>query len=179
MGLVKPTEKYSYQDYLDWDERWELIDGSPYAMNSDCRTLQHQNTVANILIQLQQPLEHSPSHKVVFATDWRIDDHTVVCPDNAVVCDLPDDAQFINRTPSIIFEVLSPSTKHRDRGVKFNLYQQQAVKYYVMVDPATGLAEIYHLVEGEYQMLTETLHKDTLTFDLDNGCQLDFDFSQI
>ncbi|UQB42129.1 Uma2 family endonuclease [Thiomicrospira microaerophila] len=180
MGLVKPTEKYSYQDYLGWEDRWELIDGIPYAMSpSPALGLGHQNTSGYIHTQLLQNLKNCQACHAVLATDWRIDDHTVVCPDNAVVCDLPDDAQFINRTPSIIFEVLSPSTKHRDRGVKFNLYQQQAVKYYVMVDPATGLAEIYHLVEGEYQMLTETLHKDTLTFDLDNGCQLDFDFSQI
>lgn len=66
----------------------------------------------------------------------------------------------LSTAPVMIFEVLSPRSKLRDRGKKFNLYQQQGVKYYAMVDPASGLAEIYHLVEGEYQMLTETLHKD-------------------
>jgi Uma2 family endonuclease len=178
MGLKKPTEKYTYEDYLKWDDRWELIDGVPYAM-SPSPALGHQTSSQKIAFQLLEELKNCPQCRAVLATDWRIDEHTVVCPDNAVVCDLPDDAQYINRTPVIVFEVLSPSTKHRDRGVKFNLYQQQAVKYYVMVDPVSGLAEIYHLVEGEYQMLTETLHKDTIAFDLDNGCQLDFDFSQI
>lgn len=178
MGLPKQKQHYTVEDYLQWDERWELIEGVPYAM-SPSPALGHQNTSQLIGYQLLKNLSQCPRCRAVLATDWRIDEQTVVCPDNAVVCDLPDDAQFINRTPVMIFEVLSPATKLRDRGKKFNLYQQQGVKYYVMVDPASGLAEIYHLVEGEYQMLTETLHKDTLAFDLDADCQLEFDFSQL
>ena len=178
MGLVKSTEKYTYQDYLGWEDRWELIDGTPYAM-SPSPALPHQNTSQSIAVQLLQKLRDCIQCRAVLATDWRIDEYTVVCPDNAVVCGLTEDDQYINRVPSIVFEILSPSTKHLDRGRKFNLYQQQGVKYYVMVDPATGLAEIYHWVEGEYQMLIETLHKDTVVFDLNPDCQLSFDFSRV
>ncbi|MCL1917186.1 MAG: Uma2 family endonuclease [Peptococcaceae bacterium] len=34
MALPKENERYTYSDYCSWDndERWELIDGVPYAM---------------------------------------------------------------------------------------------------------------------------------------------------
>lgn len=167
---------YTYVDYLQWEGRWELIDGHPYAM-SPSPVLEHQNKSQKIAIQLSSLLENCPDCSAVLATDWKIDNETVLCPDNAVVCYLQADAHFIIRTPSIIFEVLSPSTKRKDRTEKFAIYQEQGVRYYVMVDPATDLAEIYECLNGHYRLVKETIHE---VFEFDLGeCRLAFDFSKI
>ncbi|MCX8069465.1 MAG: Uma2 family endonuclease, partial [Thermodesulfovibrionales bacterium] len=55
MGLaLKKEEKYTYQDYLRWDdnERWELIDGIAYNMSPAPGT-RHQIITARIYSQLE------------------------------------------------------------------------------------------------------------------------------
>jgi Uma2 family endonuclease len=51
-----------------------------------------------------------------------------------------------------LFEILSPSTQRKDRGIKFQLYQEQGVPYYIMADPETCITEAYQLgADGKYQ----------------------------
>ncbi|BBP44282.1 Uma2 family endonuclease [Thiosulfativibrio zosterae] len=166
---------YTYVDYLQWKGRWELIEGHPYAM-SPSPVLEHQHKSGKIHAQLPLRLEGCADCQAVLATDWKIDNETVLCPDNAVVCHLQADDHFIIRTPAIIFEVLSPSTKRKDRNEKFHIYQEQGVSYYVMVDPATDLAEIYQLLNGRYHLVKETT-REIFEFDLAE-CILKIDFSK-
>lgn len=173
---LEDLPRYTYVDYLQWEGRWELIDGHPYAM-SPSPVLEHQHKSQKIAAQLLQGLGACPDCQAVLATDWKIDNETVLCPDNAVVCHLQADAHFIIRTPSIIFEVLSPSTQRKDRTQKFEIYQEQGVRYYVMVDPATDLAEIYESFNGHYRLIKETTQE---VFDFDLGeCTLTFDFAKL
>ena len=61
----------------------------------------------------------------------------------------PDQMQF--PAPDFIAEVLSPSTRRRDRGVKFKDYAAHEVGEYWMLDPAAKTVEIYHRnALGEY-----------------------------
>ena len=73
-----------------------------------------------------------------------------------------DGLNFLN--PSIIFEVLSPSTRNYDRGEKFKLYQDiPTLKEYVLVDSETINIEAWHINEQgiwelkEYNNVNETL----------------------
>jgi Uma2 family endonuclease len=50
----------------------------------------------------------------------------------------------------MIFEILSKSTAKKDTGIKFNLYEQEGVKYYIIVDPENEVAKVYKLHEGRY-----------------------------
>ena len=49
--------------------------------------------------------------------------------------------------PALVAEVLSESTAQRDRTVKFQLYQQQQVPYYLILEPDTATLEIWTLTE--------------------------------
>ena len=50
--------------------------------------------------------------------------------------------------PDFIVEVLSPSTEHHDRGVKFQDYAAHGVGEYWLVDPVAETVEQYLLVAG-------------------------------
>ena len=56
MPLVKPEIRYTYQDYLTWDdeERWEIIEGVPYKM-APAPTLTHQTAAGNFSRKLKKP----------------------------------------------------------------------------------------------------------------------------
>ncbi len=47
--------------------------------------------------------------------------------------------------PDLVVEVLSPTTEHRDRGVKFVDYAAHGVGEYWLVDPVAQTVETYHL----------------------------------
>jgi Uma2 family endonuclease len=61
--------------------------------------------------------------------------------------------QLILPAPDFIVEVLSPSTEHRDRGVKFRDYAAHGVSEYWLVDPALEVVEQYENSDGRYKLL--------------------------
>ena len=164
---VEDLPHYTYDDYKIWEGRWELINGIAYAM-SPSPIFKHQNISAEISYELKSKLKECKKRTSVLAVGWKISDDTVIYPDNSVVCS--EITNFIENIPEIIFEVLSPSTKKVDRNRKFNLFQEQGVKYYILVEPKGNFAEVYKL-KGEFT-------DETYTFDLDD-CKIDFNFRNI
>ncbi len=85
---IEYRPNYTYEDYLNWEGRWELIDGIPYAMNTS-PTYKHQAVSARIESILTEQLENCKKCISVMAVDWRIineGDNNVLCPDNSVIC---------------------------------------------------------------------------------------------
>ena len=60
--------------------------------------------------------------------------------------------RYIEGPAHLVVEILSPSTASRDRTLKLNLYAQAKVPHYWIVDPAACTLEVYHLVDGCYQV---------------------------
>lgn len=172
---IEDLPHYTYDDYKIWEGRWELIDGIPYSMAPSPIDL-HQDVSGNIHIELKSKLKKCKPCKVSLAVDWIISDDTVVCPDNSVVCG-GKKSIFIETVPSIIFEVLSPSTKKVDRNRKYNLFQEHGVKYYILVEPKGNFAEVYKLENGFYKLQDE-FSDEKYTFDLDE-CKIEFNFKNI
>lgn len=68
----------------------------------------------------------------------------VVQPDLSVICDKSKFSQGAYKgSPDLVAEVLSPSTAHRDRDDKLNLYRKAGVKEYWIVDPHYQTVEVY------------------------------------
>jgi Uma2 family endonuclease len=91
--------------------------------------------------------------EAVSEIDWIVNDSTVLRPDIAIVCDWTID--YITRPPILIVEILSPSTALNDRHVKFETYQEQGVKCYIIANPQTKSWQSYILsgtvyIEQEY-----------------------------
>lgn len=91
-------------------------------------------------------------------------------PDVVVVCGEPraeDDTFDTLLNPTVVVEVLSPSTETYDRGEKFEHYQQIAsLKEYVLISQDKIRVEHYHRQETEFRGLEDVLSL------LSIGCEL-------
>ncbi len=168
---------YTYDDYKEWEGDWELIHGIPYAM-APAPNITHQEINLNIGAELKTKLKGCKECKVLPEVDWKINDETVVRPDSLVVCNLENPKAYLSKTPKIIFEVLSPSTKTKDRNFKSLLYAQNGVKYYILVEPAGMFAEVYLLQNGNYKLQGE-FKEEKYHFDLNNRCSFEFSFKEV
>lgn len=168
---------YTYDDYKQWEGDWELIDGIPHAM-APAPNITHQELNSKVMFELMTQLKNCKNCKALPEVDWKINDETVVRPDSLVVCDLSTNKAYLSKTPEIIFEVLSPSTKIKDRNYKSNLYAENGVKYYVLVEPAGMFAEVYELKNGQYKLEGE-YKEESYHFVLENGCEFEFSFGEV
>ena len=58
--------------------------------------------------------------------------------------------------PDFVAEVLSPTTEHRDRGVKFEDYEAHGVREYWIVDAEAESVEQYVLEEAAFRLLLKS-----------------------
>ncbi len=62
----------------------------------------------------------------------------------------PEEGKFIDVAPDLVVEILSHSTRSRDRGEKKRIYEDNGVREYWLVDPRARTARIFHLRDGRY-----------------------------
>ncbi len=173
---VEDLPHYTYDDYLQWEGRWELIHGIPYAM-VPAPIVKHQRICGKIHQQLTELLKNCVKCEVLLPVDWPIADDTVVQPDILVVCGENIGVERLEKTPVMVFEVLSPSTSRKDRVIKYQLYEHAGVKYYCIIEPGTGSADLFVLKKDKYSQGGES-RKGRMLFDL-GPCQIAFDFGKI
>jgi len=158
MPLAKAVERFTYSDYVTWDddERYELIDGIAYAMSPAPTTL-HQRVLFGLGRQFADSLDNNDSPCALFLapTDVRLNpdkaDDTVVQPDLLVVCDERQvTIPCILGAPALVVEVLSPPSTERDTQIKFERYLRAGVPEYWVVDPERKMVYVHHLSNGNY-----------------------------
>jgi Uma2 family endonuclease len=131
--------------YLEWEnaqvERHEFHRGEVFAMVGAGRA--HGCVVANLMRQFGNQLAGSPCRAFSENMKLQIADDTVLYPDVFVTCDRADLAtDLIFRAPTVVVEVLSPSTQSYDRSQKFALYRRlTSLQEYLLVDPDTRRVE--------------------------------------
>jgi Uma2 family endonuclease len=80
-------------------------------------------------------------------------------PDISVICgDIVTSEADQNTAilPTVLIEILSPSTRNYDRGDKFKLYRDiPSLKEYVLIDSESILAEVWAINEKGHWELTE------------------------
>lgn len=127
-----PVTYADLQTMPDDGHRRELIDGQLLVTPAPIPL--HQLAVARLYERLAAA---APEDTVVlFApVDWKISELSVVEPD--VLVTRPDDVSgaFLQDTPLLVVEVLSPSTRLTDLGSKRMLYERTGVADYWIVDP--------------------------------------------
>ena len=168
---------YTYEDYCQWEGRWELIEGMPYAM-SPSPVRQHQIINFNLGRLFDNAIKNACAKCKVFTSplDWKVNETTVVQPDLMVVCG-EFTTDFLEFAPTLSIEILSKSTALKDRHVKFELYEQQGVEYYLIVDPEFKKIEIYQLIDNKFQPVAITPEQFEFTFK--NGCSLPVSFAGV
>ncbi|MGC8783703.1 MAG: Uma2 family endonuclease, partial [Armatimonadota bacterium] len=81
MVVPKYLPHYTYADYVQWEGRWELIEGIPFAMSPQ-PSFRHQRISHRIAEELGRALEGCERCRAVLPVDWKISEDTVVQPDN-------------------------------------------------------------------------------------------------
>lgn len=177
MSRIEPWDlpRYRIEDYRLWQGDWELISGLPVAM-APSPMVTHQSVCREITVAVANSLEECPQCEVYYEIDWVIDEENVVRPDIIVVCE-SEDSEYITKTPGVIFEVISKSTAHNDRVLKYRIYEEEGVRYYVIVDPESRLAKVYLLQDGRYGKYKDA-RSEAVEFALDD-CSFSIDFSKI
>jgi Uma2 family endonuclease len=171
-AMRKPQELFTLDEYFaletSADQRHEYYRGEVFAMSGG--SANHNRIAVNLATALSTQLANKPCE--VFVTDMRLlvkRRQLYTYPDVMVVCGKVELAQqrtdlLVN--PSVIFEVLSPSTETYDRGKKFNYFYRtiDSLQEYVLVDQERVLVE--HLRRsGERNWLLTVLDdiSDTLS----------------
>jgi Uma2 family endonuclease len=96
----------------------------------------------------------------------RVDDRTVYEPDALLRCGppLPGDAVEVG-DPVVVVEVVSPSSRGVDRGVKLaGYFSLPSVRHYLIVDTEKRVI-IHHRRDEEGQIGVRILHDGTLALD--------------
>lgn len=177
MGTLKIEDlpRYTYDDYKTWQGDWELIDGIAYAM-TPAPMIKHQSLAYKIASEFEKQIENCAFCEVLGEVDYKINDDTVLRPDVVLICDEPNDA-YLTKAPEIIVEVISKSTAKIDENQKFNLYESEAVKYYILIYPDELIAKIYKWVDGRY-IKQGDFHKESFSFD-NISCKVELDFERV
>ncbi|MGB9670009.1 MAG: Uma2 family endonuclease [Halothiobacillaceae bacterium] len=102
----------------------------------------HQAVRHKIAWVLQEQLRGCKAYQALLPVDWRISEDTILQPDNLVICP-PAEGAYLTRAPVLIFEVLCKSTALKDQNTKYEIYQHEGVKYYVLVAPEDRTAKIF------------------------------------
>ena len=105
----------------------------------------HGRVASNLASHLFHALEGSPCEVFHEGMKLQIADDTILYPDVFVTCDYADlRTDMIFHSPTLVIEVLSPSTEAYDRSQKFALYRRlESLKEYVLVNPESTRIEAY------------------------------------
>jgi Uma2 family endonuclease len=154
---VNPLRYYTPEEYLTLERaanhKSEYINGQIYAMAGASR--EHNVIATNISREVSLQLKGRPCE--TYSSDMRVnvvDTRQYSYPDVTVVCGEPEftDAHVDTLTnPTVIFEVLSPSTEAYDRGAKFSHYRRlTSLTDYILVAQDRASVVHYTLEAGRW-----------------------------
>lgn len=179
MSAVMTEHSYTPEEYLALERaklqgKAEYLDGQIYDMAGAGRN--HNLIAMNIASSLHAQLKGRPCE--AYMADMKVraaNAKAYFYPDISVVCggfEPVDQHQDILTNPSLVIEVLSPSTESFDRGAKFLRYRHiESLQEYYLVSQEQPLIEQY-IRQGENWILREIAGLE-LAFELPAiGCKL-------
>ena len=146
-------------DRLAYDSH-EIVEGEKFMLASPNR--KHAYIMGNIYVRIYLYLENKDDIARVFTDhmDVHLPDGNLVMPD---VCVVSDKEAFrrgstIYGVPDFVVEILSYSTKHKDRTLKKDIYEKNGVKEYWIVNPWEKSVEVYILRDGKFELDEEYMY---------------------
>ncbi|MFT5130712.1 MAG: Uma2 family endonuclease [Rhodothermales bacterium] len=147
MATVAADLLLTVADYLSMPEggpRYELIEGD--LIMAPAPNSEHQTISTELVFFLRTYVRQHGGRVFHAPFDVYLDDHNVLQPD--VIWISSDRVSRISMrglegAPDLVVEILSESTKIRDKNVKLKLYRRFGVREYWLVDPTTHTIEIH------------------------------------
>ncbi len=161
--MAEAAQRSTYAEYLELEanseQRYEFVDGAVYAMAGG--TPEHSRLAAAAIVQLSAAL--APKGCAVYTSDLkiRIDaTNRSTYADVVVVCG-PEVTSKIDpnaiTNPTVIIEILSPTTEASDRGEKWRHYQHlSSLREYVLVSQGDPYIEVFRRDGDEWVLRTAT-----------------------
>lgn len=151
--------RLTLKEYLVWEEqqpgRHEYHRGEVFAMAGGKRI--HGDVVTNLVRELSIRLKGSPCRVYCESMKVQVGDDTILYPDVFVTCHRADlSTEQVFQAPTVVIEVLSPSTQSYDRSAKFALYRELAsLREYVLIDPETHRIDAFRQESDGRWMLVD------------------------
>lgn len=166
---------YTYEDYKLWEGDWELIGGVPVAM-SPSPMRKHQSIASEIIYSLRMQLENCTICEVLGEVDYKVSEDTILRPDIVLTCNETNEA-YLAKAPEIIVEIISKATAKRDEVYKFDIYEAEKVKYYIIVYPDDLRAKVYKLEGKEYDKQGDFTSEKYIF--QETTCKVELDFEKV
>jgi len=139
----------------DDGRRHELIDGAHYVTPAPSR--RHQSVSLRLTLAIGGFLQQHPVGQLLVAPfevalsqyvhqTWQPDLLFVRAEREEILAE-----RRATGAPDLVIEILSPSTRRRDRELKRKTYERFGVAEYWIVDPDAGTVRVLRLEDGEYR----------------------------
>jgi Uma2 family endonuclease len=168
-AIAYGSRKYTIEEYLEMEaaatEKHEYYQGEVFAMSG--AKITHNIISGNVWGSLLQKLKGSACKPFNSNQRIHIEKNTLFTyPDISIVCGKVEtnDDEWNVLNPSVIIEVLSPSTKNYDGGKKFRLYRDiPSLREYVLVDSEAIWVEDFCInAQGNWELVEYKLLGDML-----------------
>lgn len=158
---ARDLRRMSLAEYVAFDRaddrNWEYVDGEVFVVEAGP---EHTIVKGNLYVALRTSLEGKPC--IALTDGQKISTRKTRAyhfPDASVFCGPvardPDDNQALTN-PTLLAEVLSPSTADYDRGGKFKHYRSlESLREYLVVSIETRSVERHRRLETGEWLLTE------------------------
>jgi Uma2 family endonuclease len=159
--------KMTVEEYLEWESqqemRHEYVNGELFAMTGG---IPHNDIALNLYRALYPHLRSRGCRINVSDVKVQVSPASpYYYPDIIVSCDPQDrNARKFIQSPTLIVEVLSPSTEAKDRGEKFISYQtMSSLQEYILIDSEKVAVECYWRDEGRMWLYSPYRAGDIIT----------------
>ena len=170
MGMPQPIKRYTPREYYALERaaeyRSEYYKGEIFAIAGS--STRHSRITANLIAALHPRLSKH-ANCIEYESNQRLKIMTTglrCYPDVSIYCgpleyDQEDDQSHTAVNPTVLFEVLSPSTEKYDRGVKsLNFRQIASLQAYVLVSQEIAHIEVYARQPNNTWLLSEAMKID-------------------
>ncbi len=170
---------YTYDDYIQWQGRWELLEGTAISMRPGPWP-EHQRLSVVIVSEFELALRGMKPRKCLTypSVAYMVAGDTIACPDIMIVSGKIE-KPFLDFPPLFVCEITAANTELMDRHLKRELYQKQGVKYYLIADPYKQKFDLYELHDNEEYKLSDHDFDKPFLFMLDAGCIISIVLNEI
>jgi Uma2 family endonuclease len=170
MSAAEQLQLFTVEDYLrdevGRETRHEYLGGTVHAMAGANR--RHNEIISSIFAVLRPQLKSGTCKAYIEAVKLHIKTSLAeyfYYPDVMVGCDPADNHEYYLESPSILFEVLSPSTESIDRREKLLAYQTiPSLEHYVIVAQEERRVEWLQREGNSWKVLVLTQPEERLEF---------------
>ncbi|GAA4201011.1 Uma2 family endonuclease [Pedobacter jeongneungensis] len=178
-AVAYQKRRYTVEEYLEMEKeatvKHEYYQGEIFAMSGAGNN--HNEIFSNVFIEIGNKLKGKPCRP--YGSDMRmnIPENTLFTyPDISIYCNGLTHSEFDEDTsilPTVIIEILSPSTKNYDKGKKFTLYKDiPSLKEYIMIDSESVCVQAFYIDDennwklNEHREISDTLSLISMEFDV-------------